>query len=191
MKRQRIIFTALSIGLFLAFAQFADTIAEAQLNIGPLPPDHHDSIGSDDDDCDVRCPNLSFRRTHGYRVSSLDVTSLLEPARRLQGEPKGRAFPSRDHCHVACCSGRFPGPRKPMNPNPINRQPLQFQNARQCGARTRSGSPAGAQRRSRDTVACTAERSVAAAPLAIGMASIATASGRRELLRSAGNSARC
>src|ERR1700738_1920798 len=30
---------------------------------------------------------------------------------------------------------------KPMNASPTNRQPLQFQNARKCGARTKSGKP--------------------------------------------------
>ncbi|MFZ1092181.1 MAG: HGGxSTG domain-containing protein [Xanthobacteraceae bacterium] len=30
---------------------------------------------------------------------------------------------------------------KPMNASPTNRQPSQFQNARRCGARTRSGNP--------------------------------------------------
>ena len=39
MKRQRIIFTALSIGLFLAFAQFAGTIAEAQQTADPRVAD--------------------------------------------------------------------------------------------------------------------------------------------------------
>ena len=39
MKRQRIIFTALSIGLFLAFAQFAGTIAEAQQAADPRVAD--------------------------------------------------------------------------------------------------------------------------------------------------------
>ena len=39
MKRQRIIFTALSIGLFLAFAQFAGAIAEAQQAADPRVAD--------------------------------------------------------------------------------------------------------------------------------------------------------
>ena len=39
MKRQRIIFTALSIGLILAFAQFAGSIAEAQQSADPRVAD--------------------------------------------------------------------------------------------------------------------------------------------------------
>jgi hypothetical protein len=47
--------------------------------------------------------------------------------------------------------------RKPMNA--INRQPSQFQQARQCGARTRSGNPCRSPAtKKRGDAACTAKR---------------------------------
>ena len=73
--------------------------------------------------------------------------------------------------------------------SPVNRnqQPVQFQTARQCGARTKSGKPC----RSPGAVDCTAAQEVAVPLLASAMGNIVTASGPRARLRSGGNSARC
>jgi sulfate permease, SulP family len=88
------------------------------------------------------------------------------------------------------------GPRarlrsKHMNAGQKNPQPYSFSKPLDAVRGPGAGSPAGAQRRRRGDVDCTAAHRVAARLPANGTGNTVTVSGQRELLRSGRNSAHC
>ncbi|MFZ1096211.1 MAG: HGGxSTG domain-containing protein [Xanthobacteraceae bacterium] len=82
-----------------------------------------------------------------------------------------------------------------MNSKPLKashtKQPLQFQNARQCGARTRSGKPCRSPATKKGRCRLHGGARGSGGPLVSGMGSTVMASGPRLRLQSGRNSALC
>jgi hypothetical protein len=126
-------------------------------------------------------------KQHSALVSALVAQAKLAGSALGLGVRVGGEYPPQ----ATNTRHQYPGRSKANAPHHRNQQPLQFQTARRCGARTRSGKACRSPATKKGRCRLHGAQGVAAARLASGMGNTATARGPTPRLRSGGNSAHC